>query len=201
MIKDRKMDWIPLCPGLPPVINRLELADQNKTFTLPQRSILARTNLPLLSGLSWALCGLHLGYKTTKKNTIFDNVVTIFFRLQRKLKEKNYLFQNSCPEEITTPLPLDHSTPDHLSRPSLIPESKRKKKKKNGEQSLLKSYFKNFLQIVLITKFGKQSYRMSCVYLDICMSQCVSFFFLDNIADCWDQFVNELWSNWPVKKK
>ena len=44
----------------------------------------------------------------TKKNTIFDNVVTIFFRLQRKREEKNYLFKNSCPEEITPPIHLDH---------------------------------------------------------------------------------------------
>ena len=58
---------------------------------------------------------------------IFDNLVTIFFRLQRKLEEK-YLIKNSCPEEITSPIPLDQSSLDHLSRPSLIPETKRKKR-------------------------------------------------------------------------
>ena len=64
----------------------------------------------------------------TQKNTIFDNVVTIFFRLQRKLEKKNYLFKNSCPEEITPPIPLVQSCLDHLSRPYLIPETKRGKK-------------------------------------------------------------------------
>ena len=39
------------------------------------------------------------------QNTIFDNVVTIFFRLQRKLEEKNSL-RNSSPEEITLPIPF-----------------------------------------------------------------------------------------------
>ena len=34
-------------------------------------------------------------------------MVTIFFRCQRKLEEKNYLFKISCPEEITHPIPLD----------------------------------------------------------------------------------------------
>ena len=64
---------------------------------------------------------------------IFDNVVRIFFRHQRKLAEKNYLFKNSYPEKITLPIPLDQSSLDHLSRPSLIPKIKRKKQ---GEQSL-----------------------------------------------------------------
>ena len=108
-----------------------------------------------------------------QKNTIFYNVVTVFFSLQRKLtgkKKKKYCFKNSGPEEITPPIPLDQSSLDHLSRPYLIPETKRKKRE---EQSLLKSYSNHFL---FITKFGKQSYRISCVYLDICMSQCVSFF-------------------------
>ena len=51
-----------------------------------------------------------------QKNTTFYNVVTIFFSLQRKLIEKkNYLFKNSCPEEITPPIPLDQSSLDHLS--------------------------------------------------------------------------------------
>ena len=63
-----------------------------------------------------------------KPNTIFYNVVTIFFRLQRKLEEKNYLFKNFCPEEITPPIPLDQSSLDHLSRPYLFPETKRNKK-------------------------------------------------------------------------
>ena len=36
----------------------------------------------------------------------FDNVVTIILRLQRKLEEKkNYLFKNSCLEEISPPIP------------------------------------------------------------------------------------------------
>ena len=64
-----------------------------------------------------------------QKNTTFYNVVTIFFSLQRKLIEKkNYLFKNSCPEEITPPIPLDQSSLDHLSRPSLTPKTKRKKR-------------------------------------------------------------------------
>ena len=67
-----------------------------------------------------------------KPNTIFYNVVTIFFRLQRKLEEKNYLFKDSCPEETTLPIPLDQSSLDHLSRPYLIPEIKRNKKTKRG---------------------------------------------------------------------
>ena len=36
-------------------------------------------------------------------------MVTIFFRFQRKLEEKKYLFKNSCPEEVTPPIPLDKS--------------------------------------------------------------------------------------------
>ena len=63
---------------------------------------------------------------------IFDNVVTIFFKLQRKCQEKNYLFKNSCPEEITPPIPLDQSSLDHLSRPYLILETKRNKKGNNA---------------------------------------------------------------------
>jgi len=56
-------------------------------------------------------------------------VVTIFFRLQRKLEEeKNYLYKNFCPEEITPSIPLDQSSLDHLSKLSLIPETKRKKR-------------------------------------------------------------------------
>ena len=76
---------------------------------------------------------------------IFNNVVTIFFRLQRKLEKKNYLFKNSCPEEITPPIPLDQSSLDHLSRPYLISETKRNKK---GEQSLLESYSNHFFLLV-----------------------------------------------------
>ena len=66
-----------------------------------------------------------------QKNTIFYNVVTVFFSLQRKLtgkKKKNYCFKNSGPEEITPPIPLDQSSLDHLSRPCLILETKRNKK-------------------------------------------------------------------------
>ena len=99
----------------------------------------------------------------------------------RESEKKKILFENSCPEEITLPTRLDQSSLDPLSRPSLILEIKRKKQ---GEQSLLKPYPKLFfLQQVFITEFGKQSYRISYVYLDICMSLCVSVF-LDNIADC-----------------
>ena len=59
---------------------------------------------------------------------IFNNVVTIFFRLQRKLEEKkNYLYKYFCPEEVTPSTPLDQSSLDHSSRLSLIPETKRKK--------------------------------------------------------------------------
>ena len=71
-----------------------------------------------------------------------------------KEKKKRSL-QNSCPEEITPPIPLDQSSLDHLSRPYLIPETKRNKK---GKQSLLKSYSNHFK---IITQFGKQSYRIS----------------------------------------
>ena len=40
-------------------------------------------------------------------------MVTIFFRLQRKLEEKKiYLFKNFGPEEIT-PIPLEQSCLDH----------------------------------------------------------------------------------------
>ena len=57
---------------------------------------------------------------THKKNpTIFDSMVTIFFRLQRKLEENNYLFMNSCPEKITPSIPLEQSSLDHLSRPKI----------------------------------------------------------------------------------
>ena len=56
-------------------------------------------------------------------------MVKIFFRLQRKLEEeKNYLYKNFCPEEITPSIPLDQSSLDNFSRPSLIPETKRNKK-------------------------------------------------------------------------
>ena len=48
------------------------------------------------------------------------------------LKEKNYLFKDSCPEETTLPIPLDQSSLDHLSRPYLIPEIRRNKKPKRG---------------------------------------------------------------------
>ena len=84
-------------------------ADQIKTPYFLRGTIPAGTNLPLLSRPSWAVSGLNFGYKTMvthrhthKKNpTIFDSMVTIFFRLQRKLEEKNYLFEDSCPEETT----------------------------------------------------------------------------------------------------
>ena len=176
-------------------------ADQTKNSTSPEGPVPAGTNLPLLSGPSGALSSLNFGYKTVvtkkKKNTIFDNLVTIFFRFQRKLEEKNYPFKNSCPEAITLPIgdgqgglvcyrlwvtksgtrlsdwaeliPLAQSFLDHLSRPYLILETK-SGKKKGGGQSLLKSY-------LFITKFGKWSYRISCAYLYVCMSQCVSLFF------------------------
>ena len=55
----------------------------------------------------------------------------------RESFKKKIFFKNSCPEEITPVISLDQSSLDHLSRPSLIPETKRKKKV--GE-SLLKSY-------------------------------------------------------------
>ena len=92
------------------------------------------------------------------------------------LKKKTSLFKNSCPEEITPSVTLDQSSLDHLSRLFLIPETKRNKK---GEGSLLKSYSNNFL---FITKFGKQSYRISRVFGCMHVSVCVSFF--NNIADC-----------------
>ena len=75
---------------------------------------------------------------------IFDNLVTIFFRLQRKLEEK-YLIKNSCPEEITPRIPLDQSSKDHLSRTYLILETKRKKKKKKGNKT-----FKNLIPTIFI---------------------------------------------------
>ena len=43
-------------------------------------------------------------------------------------KKKKYLFKNSCPEEVTPPVPWGQSSPDHLSRPSLILKTKGKKK-------------------------------------------------------------------------
>ena len=46
------------------------------------------------------------------------------------LKKNKNLSKNSCPEQITPPLPLDQSSLDHLSGPSLIPETKRKKRTK-----------------------------------------------------------------------
>ena len=106
-------------------------------------------------------------------------MVTIFFRLQRKLVGKNYLFKNSCPEKITPPIPLDKSSLGHFSRPSLIPETKR-------EQSLLKSYSNHFSQLVFINKFGKENYVISCLFGYMYVSMCVfvlfCFFFLDKIA-------------------
>ena len=121
---------------------------------------------------------------------IFQNVVTIFFRLHRNLEKKNYVFQNSCPEEITPPIPLDKSSLGHFSRLSLIPENKREKKGGTESFKILFQLFSNyFSQLVFITKFGKQNYIMSCVYLGIRISQCVSLcffvfcFFLINIAD------------------
>ena len=44
---------------------------------------------------------------------IFHNVVTILFRLQRKIKEENYLFKKSCPKEIIPSIPLDQSSLNH----------------------------------------------------------------------------------------
>ena len=109
---------------------------------------------------------------------IFHNVVTIFFRLHRNLEKKNYVFKNSCPEELTPPIPLDQSSLGHFSRPSLIPETKREKKEGTESFKILFQLFSNhFSQLVFITKFGKQNYIISCVFLDICMSQCVSLFF------------------------
>ena len=56
-------------------------------------------------------------------------MVKIFFRLQRNLdQKKKNLIKNSCPEEITPSVPLDQSSLDHLSRSSLNPERKKKKK-------------------------------------------------------------------------
>ena len=65
---------------------------------------------------------------------------------------------------------------------SLIPETK-------GEKSLLKSYSNQFLQLVFITKFENKAKDL-CLFGYMYVS--VSLFFLDNIVDCWDQFVNEL---------
>ena len=70
-----------------------------------------------------------------QKNTVFDNVVTKIRRLQRKLEEKNYLFKNSYPEEITPPIPLDQSSLGHLSRSPLIPETKSKKRRLGGGEA------------------------------------------------------------------
>ena len=55
--------------------------------------------------------------------------------------EKKNLCKKSCPEEITPLIALGQSSLDYLSRPSLIPETKRGEK---GEQSLLKSYSNHF---------------------------------------------------------
>ena len=71
--------------------------------------------------------------------------------------------KNSCPEEITSPIPLDQSSLDHLFRPSLSSEIKRKKK--GGSKRHFKSQAEN--------------YEIS-VCLDLCMSQyvCVFSFFI-----------------------
>ena len=60
---------------------------------------------------------------------------------RESLKKKN-LFKNSFPEEIIPPIPLDQSSLDHLSRPSLIPETKREKK---GETKPFKNLFQSFV--------------------------------------------------------
>ena len=46
----------------------------------------------------------------------------------RESFKKNIFFKDTCPEEITPFIPLDQNCLDHLSRPSLIPETKRKTK-------------------------------------------------------------------------
>ena len=92
--------------------------------------------------------------------------------------KKRILFENSCPEEITPPIPLDQSSLDSLFRPSLIPEIKRKKKGGGWTKPFKILFQPFFLQVVFITEFGKQSYRISCVYLDICMSLCVFVFWI-----------------------
>ena len=103
----------------------------------------------------------------SQKNTIFDNEVTIFFRFQRKLEEKNYLFKNSCPEEITSPIPLDQSSLDHLFRPSLSPEIKRKKK--GGVQRD-------------ILNLKRKTMRSLSVRIYVCLSVCL-LFFSDNTVE------------------
>ena len=66
----------------------------------------------------------------------------------------------------------------HTFRPELsgsfIHTETKRNKKVGGKpfKILLQPFF------LFITKFGKQSYRISCVYLDVCMSQGVSFVFL-----------------------
>ena len=101
-IDNRIGKWtkVPLCLGIPSVINSLGLIKLRPS--LPQRdnpcwdqsALVIRTNLSTVWSKFW------LQNYDQRKNIIFDNVVTIFFRLQRKLEEKNYLFKNSCPEEI-----------------------------------------------------------------------------------------------------
>ena len=104
-------------------------ADQIKTPYFLRGTIPAGTNLPLLSGLVWALSSLNLGYKTiTGENIIFLNVVTIFFRPQRNLEKKKYLFKNSCHKEIAPPLTLDQCSLDHVSKSSVMPETNKQTK-------------------------------------------------------------------------
>ena len=48
--------------------------------------------------------------------------------------------KNSCPEEITS-IPLDQSFLDHSSRPSLIPETKRKRRGTKPFKILFQLFF------------------------------------------------------------
>ena len=104
-----KWTEVPLSTGLPPLINILGLIKLR--LVLPQRdnphwdqsALVIRTKLSTIWSKFWLWNDGH-------RKTIFDKVVTVFFRLQRKLelKRKKNLFKNSGPEEVT-PIPLDQS--------------------------------------------------------------------------------------------
>ena len=66
------------------------------------------------------------------EKTIFDNVVTIFFRFQRNLQEKIF-FKNACPEEIT-PMEKKCKKAKWLSGEALQIAVKRKEVKSKGER-------------------------------------------------------------------
>ena len=70
------------------------------------------------------------------EKTIFDNVVTIFFRFQRNLQEKIF-FKNACPEEIT-PMEKKCKKAKWLSGEALQIAVKRREEKRKEEKERYK---------------------------------------------------------------